>query len=183
MKKLLSLLSIIFLLQTANAQQKAKSAANILTDAYKHADAGNKNVFVIFHASWCGWCHRMDSSMLDKKCKKFFDANYVIVHLTVEESTDKKNLENPGGAELKKTYLGEKAGLPFWIILNKKGKLLADSYIRKKGVSINEAGDNTGCPAAENEVAYFISVLKKTSALSKSDLSIIAKRFRENEAK
>lgn len=61
--------------------------------------------------------------------------------------------------------------------------MLADSYIRKNGVPAAEAGENSGCPAEENEVDYFISVLKKTSKLSKSDLLIIAKRFRENEEK
>jgi thiol-disulfide isomerase/thioredoxin len=183
MKKLISLSLIVLLVICATAQQKPETASKILTTAYKQTEDGKKNVLVIFHASWCGWCHKMDSSILDKKCKGFFDANYVIVHLTVEESPTKKYLENPGAAELKKKYLGDKAGLPFWIILNNKGSLLADSYLRKKGISNNEAGDNIGCPAAENEVGYFISVLKKTSALSKSELSIIANRFRENEVK
>ncbi len=183
MKKLVSLLFTVLLVIDATAQQKAETASNILNTAYKQTEDGRKNVLVIFHASWCGWCHKMDSSILDKKCKGFFDANYVTVHLTVEESPTKKYLENTGAAELKKKYLGDKAGLPFWVILNNKGSLLADSYLRKKGVSNNEPGDNVGCPAAENEVAYFMSVLKKTSALSNSELSIIGNRFRENEVK
>src|ERR1700730_10298358 len=78
----------------AIAQQAPPSADNILKEAYQQAAKENKNVFIIFHASWCGWCHKMDSSMNDEKLKPFFDKNYIVVHLTVDESRDKKELEN-----------------------------------------------------------------------------------------
>ena len=80
-----------------NAQSPA-SATDVLKEAYQQAAKENKNVFVIFHASWCGWCHKMDKSMNDPICKKFFDDNYIIRHLVVDEAKDKKNLENPGAA-------------------------------------------------------------------------------------
>ena len=43
------------------------------------------------------------------------------------------------------------------------------------------SGDNSGCPASANEVAYFINVLKKTSNLNAADLAAIERRFRDNE--
>ena len=100
------------------AQPEVLPAKEILAKAYKQAAKENKNVILIFHASWCGWCKKMDASMKDDKCKKYFEDNYVTVHLTVEESKENKNLENPGAAEIKTKYLGDKAGLPFWVILN-----------------------------------------------------------------
>ncbi len=164
------------------AQPEVLPAKEILAKAYQQAAKENKNVILIFHASWCGWCKKMDASMQDDKCKKKFEDNYVTVHLTVEESKENKNLENPGAAEIKTKYLGDNAGLPFWVILNKEGKLLGDSYIRKEGVPVNAAGENIGCPANEQEVAAFINLLKQTSPLTQEELKVIAIRFKENKS-
>ncbi|MFT3908640.1 MAG: thioredoxin family protein [Ferruginibacter sp.] len=180
--KLLSLsLVFLFVSNFTHAQDTIPSAESILKDAYKQAAAENKNVFVIFHASWCGWCRKMDNAMNDPSCKKAFAENYVIVHLTVEESKDKKDLENPGADLVKNKYLGEKAGLPFWLILDKNGKLLADSYKRKPGVKKDQPGENIGCPTSEDEIAFFTDILQRTSSLSDSKLSTIAKRFKKNK--
>ena len=128
------LLTIIFLyiVTAANAfsQTKAAPAELIMKDALAKAANTQKNVFIIFHASWCGWCHKMDNSMNDEKLKSFFDNNYVVIHLTVDETRDKKELENPGAAELRKKYNGEQQGLPYWFILDAKGNFLADSRLK-----------------------------------------------------
>jgi len=170
------LMSVVF----AKAQQVPASASDILKEAYQLAAKENKNVFVMFHASWCGWCHKMDKSMNDPACKKFFDDNYIIRHLVVDEAKDKKNLENPGAAEMKIKYNGDGQGIPFWLLFDKQGNLLSDSKIRKEGDG-PEKGDNAGCPANENEVNFFIDVLKKTSSINKEQSDIIRKRFREND--
>ena len=44
-----------------------------------------------------------------------------------------------------------------------------------------EKGANTGCPASEKEVAFFVDILQKTSKLNTEQLEIIRKRFRKNE--
>jgi hypothetical protein len=131
----------------------------------------------MFHASWCGWCHRMDSSLLDPSCRKFFDDNYVIRHLVVDE-TDYKNLENPGANEMRTKYKGDGQGIPFWLVFDKDGKLLFDSKLRKDA---NDPGNNIGCPASAEEVAYFIEILKKTSKLNSEQLAVISTRFRKNQ--
>jgi thiol-disulfide isomerase/thioredoxin len=170
-------LGTLFLSAQTNA---AASAGDIMKEAYQKAAAEKKNVFVIFHASWCGWCRKLDVSMNDSSCKSFFDANYVIVHLVTDESKDKKHLENPGGLAMKNKYYGEGQGLPYWLVFDKDGNLLADSKIRtaKQGP---EEGGNTGCPATEKEVEYFIKVLKKTSSITDDEKEAIRKRFRRNE--
>src|SRR5690349_12440122 len=101
------------------------SADSVLQEAYAKAASENKNVFLIFHASWCIWCRKMDSAMNDPAIKKSFDKNYVIIHLTILESADKKSLENPGAIELYTKYAGPKGqGIPFWIIYDKNGNFL-----------------------------------------------------------
>jgi thiol-disulfide isomerase/thioredoxin len=173
--------ALLFLPELSIAQQAAPPASEIMQEAMQTAAKENKNILIIFHASWCGWCHKMDTAINDKTCKDFFYKNYVIRHLVVDESPDKKNLENPGAADLRTKYHGDDEGIPFWLILDKDGKLLADSQIRPNGAGIDTKGENVGCPATEKEVAYFIDVLKKTSAIIDAEQAAIQKRFRQNE--
>jgi thioredoxin-related protein len=171
MKKLISLLAFAIIISKSFAQT-LPSAKSILSTAYNKAANENKNVFVIFHASWCGWCKKLDASINDSTTKKYFNDNFIIVHLTVQEIEKNKKLENSGAVEFLAKYKGEKAGLPFFLILDKQGKLIGDSFLNN---------ENIGCPAKEKEVDYFISLLKKSSKINEEGLVIITKRFRKNE--
>ena len=167
----------------SNAQHAPATADEILEEAYLQAANQNKKVFIIFHASWCGWCHKMDSALNDKKCKQFFDDNFVIRHLVVFESKGKKDLENPGALELLTRHKGNDKGIPYWLVFDKDGNLLADSKMRPEGLGLDAEGDNSGCPASKEEVEHFIKVLQKTTSLNQEALGIIEKRFRQNEYK
>jgi thiol-disulfide isomerase/thioredoxin len=180
MKRLITLLCLLFVSGIVSAQTPATAEA-IMTEASGIAKAENKKVFIMFHASWCGWCHKMDAAMNEPEMKKFFDDSFVIRHLVVLESGEKKNLENPGASEMMKKYYGDKSGIPYWLIFDANVALLADSKIRPAGGG-PETGNNVGCPASEAEVAYFIDVLKKTTKLKEADLTLIAQRFRKNES-
>jgi len=185
MKTHIILLAALFLVAGSNvgrAQSTPESADVILKKVYAQASKEHKNVIVLFHASWCGWCKKMEASLNDPAIKKSFDDNYVITWLTVEENTpEMKKTENPGAEDLKNKYHGDKAGLPFFLVMDAKGKLLADSYIRKTGVSMETAGDNMGCPASAKEVAYFSDMLKATSKIQEPQLALIRERFAKND--
>lgn len=177
MKITLIVLLSLFLSNGMMAQETPQTADQILNTACKQAAKEKKNVFIIFHASWCKWCHAMDSAMNDPACKAFFNNHYVIAHLVVLESANKKNLENPGALEMMKKYKGG-GGIPFWLIFDAKGTLLADAN-RPVTDGEGKIGENIGCPTSEKEVGYFIDILKKTSTLKKGDLAIIAERFKK----
>ena len=100
---------VVFLLvSTTQARAQAPLAADVVMNkAYQKAVQTDKKILLIFHASWCGWCHKMDSSLNDATCKKYFDNNFVIEHLTVMESKGKENLENPGALALMNKYDGK----------------------------------------------------------------------------
>lgn len=155
------------------AQQTPPSANEVLQTAFGKAKVEKKKVFIIFHASWCGWCHKMDSALNDPACKNFFETNYIFEHLTIHESADNKNLENPGAEELFKKYAAKTEGIPFWLIYNAEGDVIADSKLPN--------GDNIGCPAADTEVKQFIAILKKTATLSAREEKAIFERFRKNQ--
>jgi thioredoxin-related protein len=173
--KYIPLLLCLFLFSTQSiAQNEVKSSDVIMDAAYKQAKKQKKNVFVLFHASWCSWCHKMDDAMQDESCKKSFDDNYVIVHLVIKEHEGKKHLNNLGGDKLANDNRGKGAGLPYWLILDKKGNVLADANAK------TDKPSNLGCPAADDEVVIFIEKLKKTSKLSDKELETIATRFKKN---
>lgn len=181
MKRILfSLLLLSLVSVKAYTQAPPLTADQILKEAYAEAAFNHKKVIIIFHASWCGWCHRMDSSMNDASCKKYFDENFVVRHLVVDESKDKKELENPGANELRTKYHGDGIGIPFWLIMDDKGNLLADSKMRAAGAGLDAPGDNMGCPAQPNEVAYFIATLKKITKLSTAQELALKTRFEKN---
>ncbi|WP_353097987.1 thioredoxin domain-containing protein [Empedobacter brevis] len=50
----------------------AQTATEILTKAQNQAKVENKNVFLIFHASWCGWCKKMEKKYGRPCCKIIF---------------------------------------------------------------------------------------------------------------
>jgi thiol-disulfide isomerase/thioredoxin len=179
MKKRLSL-AVFALLVLLTANSQVSSAKDIMNEAYVSAKKENKNIILVFHASWCGWCHKMDRSMNDPIVKKYFDDNYITVHMVVDESDDMKAQETPGANEFRTKYHGEGIGIPFWLVFDAKGNMLADSKMRKEGEG-PEKGENTGCPASEKEVDYFVGILKRTSSLKEDALDKIKKRFRMNE--
>jgi thioredoxin-related protein len=177
MKRIISFIAFSIVFITLARAQTGPSATALLREDCIKAGKENKKVFVMFHASWCGWCHRMDKSMNEEDCKKYFDDNFVVRHFVVDESADKKNLETPGAAAFRTKYGGDGQGIPFWLIFDSEGNLLADS-MRPDGTTGNKT--NTGCPAEVAEVAYFISVLKKTTDLKEDQLETISKRFSKN---
>jgi hypothetical protein len=176
-------LAVVFFPVAARAQTPSGSAAPepaalVIKEACKDASGANKKVFLLFHASWCGWCRRMDSLMGDGVCKDLFDRYYVIRHLTILESPNKKNLENPGALDLYTKYAGsQNQGIPFFLIIDGDGTILADSRIKPDGAAPGSSGDNTGCPDKPDEVAYFVKVLQHTSGLSGDQLGVIAEQF------
>ncbi|MDR6369168.1 thioredoxin-related protein [Chryseobacterium bernardetii] len=156
----------LLLFQLGAAQEKADV---VLNKAFTEAKAGKKNVLLVFHASWCKWCKMMEKNMDLPETKPIFDKRFVTAYVDVQERGDKKSLENPGGQELMNKYKGENAGLPFWVILNPKGEVLADSFDAK--------GENLGSPATPEEVNSFIAKLGKASKLSNEESQTIEKVF------
>ena len=135
--KLKILLPLLFLF-IANIQAQ-KTTSIILDEAYEQAKLENKNVWIIFKASWCKWCKTLEENLNDEKVKSIMDANYITIQLTVNESKDNRHLETPGARLLLDKYMGKKAGLPFWLIFDQTRGLIGNSYGKR--------GKNMGSPS------------------------------------
>lgn len=179
-----TILLFVMLGYGAFAQQAVSPppAGAVMKEAYAKAKAENKNVILMFHASWCGWCKKMTACFEDPACRKFFDDNYVITYLDILERDGKKNLENPGATDVLKNFGGDPAGgIPYWIVITPQGKVVGTSYMPHADGTPGTAKDNVGCPAEDNEVAYFTGLLKNSSKLTDDQLAVIATRFRKNK--
>lgn len=130
----------------------------LLGAAEQAAKADSKNVLVIFHASWCGWCKQLDKFMSDPQFQSVFANNFEVVRLTVLEDKDHKLQENAGGLDEMEQLGGKDAGLPMFAILDPDGKMIINSIRPAVG---DDKGGNTGFPAQPKEIDHFLTMMQK----------------------
>jgi len=170
MKIKITALFTLFVLAFSTNIYAQESTSSLLEKAQTKAKNEEKAIFIKFEASWCGWCKKMTKDMKANGTKDFFEANYVTVPIVVKESKGKEHLENPGSTELLKNYNGDKAGLPFWVILDANLNVITDAY--------NTDGQNLGGPASKDEVDIFIEKIKLSAKkITAEDVASIKKQF------
>ena len=131
------------------------SAAVVLSEAATAAKTGKRNLLVVFHASWCGWCRKLEAVLSTPAAKEVVDRHYEKVGLTVQERGEKQALENAGAEELMTALAGKDAGLPFTAVLERK--------TRRAIATSNTGGEgtNVGFPGKADEVDHFVAMLRK----------------------
>lgn len=148
----------------------AKSADSLMSEAFSRAKAEKKAVFLSFHASWCGWCHKLEDFLKKPEIKTIWDKRVVMVWLTVMENGDKKVNENPGGMDWLKKIDGDSQGIPFSAFFSTDGKMLVNS----RDQSPEGKNGNIGYPAAPNEIAWFMKMIEKGAPnITKAERSVI----------
>ena len=142
--------------QLTVAAMAPPSADSLVDAAVKSAKSQDKVVLVHFGASWCVWCRHLDEMLQGPELGKLFADHFVIVHLTVQESDDKTQLENPGAEQLLAREGAGKSGVPVFMFFDQAGKKIADSLALP-----NRA--NIGYPASPEEIQAFGGILEKTT--------------------
>lgn len=171
MRKLFLLLFLVSM-SFFSVAQNVPSAEKILKEATTTAQKQKKKIFIIFEASWCGWCKKMQKALADESCKDFFQSNFVMVSMVVNEFGERKSLENQGAEAYLEKWGGKNQGIPYWVILDSKGNLLEDSRMSN--------GENIGCPAQPEEVEAFVEKLKRTTKITEKELVKVKERFLAN---
>jgi thioredoxin-related protein len=158
MKKSIALLVIISCFAADPARGSApESARTLVNAAVAGAHESGKAVLIVFRASWCGWCKRLENALESSGIRKIIDEHFVVVKLNVFERGDKvQTIENPGARTIVAEYGGEKSGLPFLVFLDAKGSMIANSNVMPDN-------QNIGYPGSEEEIAAFLKLLKKAA--------------------
>jgi hypothetical protein len=107
-------------------------------------------VFLHFGAPWCGWCRKLEAYLAHPEVEAVFTSAFVPVTIDVDRMTGGKEIESkhrPAGCE----------GLPFFVLLDAEGGVLADS------VAPAPNPGNVGCPVEPHEIRHFIAALREAS--------------------
>jgi thiol-disulfide isomerase/thioredoxin len=123
------------------------AAADLRRDALAAASKDGRRVFLHFGAPWCGWCHKLEDWMARPEIAALLAKDFVDCKIDVDRTV--------GGKELLQATRGhESGGVPWFVFLDKEGKVLASSD-GKQG--------NIGFPAAPEEIAHFGDMLRQAA--------------------
>jgi thiol-disulfide isomerase/thioredoxin len=152
----------------ASQQAPYRKAGDLYQASLTEAAAKQKNVFLHFGAPWCGWCHLLEDWMARPEIAALLGKAFVEVKIDTERTL--------GGAELlEKVRQSRGDGIPWFVFLDAQGKELA--------CSVGPSG-NIGCPAADDEIAWFLEMLKKAApSLTAADLATIQASLVANRPK
>lgn len=168
----------------SSAFSEVPSADALMNGAFATAKKEGKTVFLSFHASWCGWCHKLEDFLKKPEIKSIWDKRFVTVWLTVLENGDKKKDENPGGDVWLKRVGGEGQGIPYIAFFNGNGEQVATSNRPAKKGDPKDQGGNTGYPAASEEIEWFVHMLESGAKnMTKGERDVIERTLRAEAKK
>ena len=140
----------------ARPEPPATTAKDLVAAAVARAESEDRTVPIEFGASWCVWCRSFEAFVKASDTGPVVAKHFVILNLTVREEEEQKALNTPGAVELMKMWGGEKSGLPFYVFLDVKGRMIANSNAMPDGANI-------GFPAVPAEIAAFMTLINKTA--------------------
>lgn len=150
-------------------------AREVVEGLLARAKASGRSPLVLFHASWCGWCRKLERTLARPEVKPILEKHFETAWLQVQERAGKKSLENPGGNELLASWGAAEAGLPFYAVLDGKGAVVASALMRGPDGKVTGA---SGFPGTAEEIDHFLAMVGKGAPrISRSELDTLRKAF------
>jgi thiol-disulfide isomerase/thioredoxin len=143
-------------------------AEEVLSAALAVAAKEERKVFLHFGAPWCGWCLRLDAWLARPEVAKVFGKDYAEVKIDMDRMEGAKEVFGRYNAS-------NKGGIPWFLILDAKGK----SLITSDGPD----GKNIGFPAEDQEIAHFAKMLEATKQrITEQERAELCKSLKDLEA-
>jgi thioredoxin-related protein len=121
-------------------------AMQALTQAQVEAEQTGRRIFLVVSSTSCGWCKQLDRFMGNQETLKLLSKDYVIVPVV-------SGLTRNADIVIEK-YRKIDGGVPWFAVLDPHDQTL---------MTADGPNGNCGYPFAEDEVAYFITVIEKTA--------------------
>jgi hypothetical protein len=155
---LLGLLGSPAVSQTSD--RDAPTADHLLNETEATAYSQQKNVLLMFSASWCAPCHMLQSFLVDPTIRPIFDRHFVkLVVIHGERPNDTRHQDTPGADQLLDSLHDTDTRLPLTVILSSSGKLIADSVLPVYGRRDIRA--NIGFPGSPTGIDWFLEMLRR----------------------
>jgi thiol-disulfide isomerase/thioredoxin len=128
-----------------------------------------KRLFLLFYASWCGYCRLFDRFLADPAAAAIINREFRILHMrTLERSAAQKALQLAGADDVFTRFAKTPAaGLPFFVVFNGEGGPMATSLSPRDG-------RNIGFPIGKGDLDVFEKILARVApAITTAELGVL----------
>ncbi len=180
MRKTKILAAFLLLIGSSSVVAQSLPDANrVLVQVEAQASQQQKNVLLVFGASWCKYCKQFESFLAAPEIQPILAKHFIVARLGVYEVLGRNpKLNNPKSQTAIRQFGDAEVGsLPFIVFLDPKGGLIVNSNRPSKQKA---TGENIGYPATPEEIDWFMIMIEKAApALSEADAAIVERWLRK----
>lgn len=112
-----------------------------------------KRLFLLFYASWCGYCRLFDRLLSDPQAAPIIYREFKVFPMRAMERTDAlKARQIVGSDDMYRRFATPTSGLPFYVVFDGAGEPVVSSLAPDSGVNI-------GFPVAKRDLDRFEKII------------------------
>lgn len=133
------------------------------------ASGEGKKLFLLFYASWCGYCRLFDRFLADPAAAAILNREFRVVHMrALERTAQQKALQLDGADDVFNRFAKTPAqGLPFFVVLDGAGDPLATSVSPLDG-------RNIGFPTGKGDLDVFEKIIARAApGITRGEIAVL----------